>query len=140
MKLELKHLLAYLHYELRAIEKGLRYANIEEEYNVCIIGVTSITENYSIETIINGIVEITESERIKLILSPLSDYCGKMIAKDVMSLLDCDFETVNEIWDLYSGAIKLEDVKLKTWDIMCKNHIDFNRLIENDLAVDKKTL
>jgi hypothetical protein len=75
-----------------------------------------------------------------LLLRPLSDYCGKMIAKDAMSLLDCDFETINEIWDLDSGAIKLEDVKLKTYNTMCKNHIDFNGLIDQRKAIDINTL
>jgi hypothetical protein len=63
-----------------------------------------------------------------------------MIAKDVIALLNCDFETVNEIWDLDSGTIKLEDVKLKTYNTMCKNHIDFNKLIEKGLAIDINTL
>jgi len=79
--------------------------------------------------------------QIKPILRPLSDYCKKgTTIKNVMDSLDCSRLVVCQLWDLYDRRLDLKAVKLETYEIMCKNHIDFNRLIEKGLAIDINTL
>jgi hypothetical protein len=82
----------------------------------------------------------SDNPGFKLILQPLSGFWKGVTGGYVMELLQCDLSTVHEIWDLYSSKLKLEDVKLKTYNVMCKNHIDFNDLISQNLAVDKNTI
>lgn len=90
--------------------------------------------------IIRRSVEYPESNIWKPALHPLSEYCHKMIAGHVMSILNCDLKTIREIWELYDGTKKLENISLKTYNVMCKNHIDFNGLIDDGLAIDINTL
>ena len=75
----------------------------------------------------------------KPILIPLSDL-EKSSAKDLMSKFNCSFDTIQEVWRLSQDAIKLEDIKYSTYLMFCKNHIDFNNLIKNNLAIDINTI
>lgn len=77
---------------------------------------------------------------IKPILRPLSDFGGKMSAKDVMNELNCDMSVVHQIWDLLSGSLEIDSTSVRAYKVMCKNHIDFNKLIPKGLAIDKNTL
>ncbi len=77
---------------------------------------------------------------IKPILHPLSEYCGKVIAKDVMSKLNCDLSTVYEIWELQGGEIRLDEISYKTHIVLCNNHVDFNDLIKDNLAINYNDL
>jgi len=131
-QLELKHLLPYLCHKLEAIEKGLRYANIEEEYRVFVIGATSMNEEYpTVDTIINGITETTDLSRIKPILRPLSDLTKD---KDVYNKLDLEIILVE------SGDMNAEDLSYKSYIWLIENHYDYFGLITEGLAIDINTI
>jgi hypothetical protein len=76
----------------------------------------------------------------KLVLRPLSDFSGKRTGKDVMDELGCDLKVVHGIWALEDGEVTIDQISLKTYRVMCENHIDFERLIDAGLAIDKNTL
>lgn len=82
---------------------------------------------------------ISIGQGCKPILRPLSDF-WKMKLGEVMLELKCTNSQVQEIWQLYSGDIKLKDVCVGTYEIMNKNHIDYNHLITKGLAIDKNSL
>jgi hypothetical protein len=126
MKLELKHLAPYTLYGL----KGQLFNNID-----IVTGVDF--EHGIIETMNNNNCLI---ENFKPILIPLSYFSGSRTGKDVMVDLECDLGTVHELWDLYDGSKILDRISIKTYNVMCKNHIDFNRLIEKGLAIYINTL
>jgi hypothetical protein len=64
----------------------------------------------------------------------------KVTAGDIKEELNCTMRVVEDIWDLGRRDKTLNEISYETYIIMCKNHIDFNRLIEQDLAIDKKTI
>ena len=74
----------------------------------------------------------------KPILSPLSDY--KDVNSKAMSELNCDVMDMIRISELANQRIGLSSVQYGVIEIMCDNHIDFNRLIESGLAIDINTL
>lgn len=76
---------------------------------------------------------------IKPILRPLSDYFRKT-GKQVMDELNCSLDVVQEIWELTDGRKKLDQISVKTYNVMRENQIDFNRLIEAGLAADINTI
>lgn len=79
----------------------------------------------------------TETKHIyKLILRPLSDFAGKRTGKDVMNELECSLKVVHEIWELENRYKTLNQISYECYMVMCKNLIDFNRLIKHDLAID----
>jgi hypothetical protein len=118
MKLELKHLAPYLTYGLNLVNN----VNRKRELTIAYL-------NYWNESTIE----------IKPILRPLSDF-NTGIAKDIMKDLDCSYIVVSDIWSLEDGSLNLKDVRLETYEAMCKNYIDFNKLIEKGLAIDINTL
>ena len=132
MELELKHIAAYLPYDLKAQSISTKQVRI----------VTWTHFSYNIQTVgINHLIcEGLLLDKHKPILRPLSMYCGKMIAKDAMKLLNCDVSVVHEIWELQDGTKSLDQISVKTYNVMCENHVDFDRLIDANLAVDINTL
>lgn len=92
------------------------------------------------DSIINISIDNVDGEYGKPILRPLSDFLEKGTSGEVRKELDCSLEVIYDIWDLESGDKNLNEIPYKTYIIMCKNHIDFNRLIEKGFAIDKKTL
>jgi hypothetical protein len=95
---------------------------------------------YIEEMDISIIASLFNDSRKKLILRPLSDFMGKVTAGDIKEELNCTMRVVEDIWDLGRRDKTLNEISYETYIIMCKNHIDFNRLIEQDLAIDKKTI
>jgi len=76
----------------------------------------------------------------KPILRQLSEYRGEITRGEVERSLNCRPAVVYQIWELGSEARQLRDVTLEAYEVMCKNHIDFNQLIEKGLAIDINTL
>ena len=159
MKLELNHLSAYLEHDLKG---QIQYDMKEEFSSNDWVDNLSIFENGSIWTysgyadddlliplgdgdfsgflIRHGNSYISVGKGVKPMLIPLSYFKGRRRAKDVMEELQCDVRVVQELWELENGLKTLEEIRFKTYNVMCKNHIDFNKLIEKGLAVNKKTL
>lgn len=75
---------------------------------------------------------------IKPLLRPLSDF-EKTIAKDLMENFSCELMCIQEVWRLIQKEITLDQVSYKTYLVMCRNHIDFNGLIDQGLAIDINT-
>lgn len=125
-KLELlkKSLPMYLNHELKVKQGKKNYAIILDGINFSYqdVDVYSGDETYRLDS-------------IKPYLRPLSDF-EKVIAKDLMEKFNCSLSIIQEIWKLIQKEIKLEDVSYKTYLMMCKNHIDFNNLIEKGIAID----
>ena len=65
------------------------------------------------------------------ILIPLSDF-EKVTGEYLMDKFNCTLNVVHEIWNLIQKEITLQDISYKTYVVMCKNHIDFQELIEKD--------
>jgi hypothetical protein len=141
MKLELKHLAPYLAHKLkvmRPMKKAI--SSTPDTYEI-----SELKGMYFDDFVNDWKVELSDKsttllENIKPSLRPFSEYCGKTIAKDVMNKLNCDSFVVHEIWDLENGDKVLDEISVRTYNILCKNHIDFNKLIPEGLAVDINTL
>lgn len=129
-ELELKHLAHYLPYKL-IIEYG------KEDYRVMNAGPGSSSNWIGINAIIQR-----QSAKVRPIpiLHPLEEYAGKTTMAEIKDKLNCDNDTVYQIWDLYDGSRNIEKITYKTYKVMCKNHVDFNGLIEKELAIDINTL
>ena len=78
-------------------------------------------------------------KKCKPILRPLSSF-EKKSCLELMKTFNCSMEIIHEVWKLIQEEIKLEDITLKTYKMMCENHVDFNKLIEEELAVDVNTI
>ena len=57
-----------------------------------------------------------------------------------MNDLNIDVMDMVELEELANKRIGLDQVNYGLYQIMCKNHIDFNRLIEAGKAIDINTL
>lgn len=123
MKIELKHVAPYLPYGL----KNVKAFHTPKEITG-IIGSQVFFGDSSLFLI-----------QIQPLLNPLSDvYIGT--GGELMAKYNCSLNVIHEMWKLIQGDIELEDVSYRTYLMMCRNHIDFNRLIEAGLAIDKNTL
>ena len=134
MKLELKHIAPYLPYGL----------NLLEEFDINDDKVR-ILRGIELDFVVTDLERFPFNQRlnyyeIKPILHPLSEYCGQITAGDIMKKLNCNIKTVHQIWDLQSNEINIENMSVGAYNVMCKNHIDFNNLIENNLAIDINTI
>lgn len=76
----------------------------------------------------------------KPILRPLSDFASQITLGEIKKMLKCSSEAVYQIWELEDGRINIDKVYLETYNVMCRNHIDFNNLIKKGLAIDINTL
>lgn len=131
MKIELKHLAPYLPYGLK----------IQGQTNFEIAELSCVTDT-SVNIRGRGFsygmwADIFD---IKPILRPLSFYYKGLTGGKVMDMLGCALSEVHEIWDLFTGEIKLSDIKKSTYDVICRNHIDMFGLIKEGLAIDINTL
>jgi hypothetical protein len=119
-KLELEHLAPYLPFELK-------YKSL---WNNEIIELEDLSIDFN-----NNIWGV----KIKPILIPLSSF-EKTIAKDLMVKFSINLQIIQEIWRLIQEEITLDQISYSTYLSMCRNHIDFNGLIEAGLAIDKNSL
>jgi hypothetical protein len=133
MKIE-EVLAAYLPYRLK-----MRFAN-GKDYELQGIGECRPMGLVNMYTTEGGSTYVKQIKNSKPILKPLSNFCGKRIAKDVMNDLNCSYTVVYDIWKFEDGSIKLKDIRFETYNVMCKNHIDFDGLIKKGLAIDINTL
>tara|TARA_R110002051_G_scaffold224048_1_gene287239 strand:+ start:2589 stop:2993 length:405 start_codon:yes stop_codon:yes gene_type:complete len=78
-------------------------------------------------------------EDCSLLLRPLSGF-QKKTGRELMDVFSIDLSTVHEIWNLIDKNITLDEISLKTYNAMCKNHFDFKNLIGRGLAIDIKTI
>jgi hypothetical protein len=136
MELKLEELLPYLRYRLKCLNQNLPDTEMVVEE---LIGVSNHITWSGIFNARHGSNHIPICG-IKPILKPFSYFSGKRICRDVMEELQCDLDSVHELWQLEDGSKTLEQIKVKTYNVMCKNHIDFNRLIEKGLAININTL
>lgn len=136
MKLELKHIAPYLPY-------GLNFQCLDVESGEWeIVGLSKIdlvNETLEIGNIDVDISEMKDSN-IKLILRPLSEFSKEKTGREVMDILNCEIDAVWELWQFSDGTKKLEQLSVKTYNVMCENCVDFNNLIPNGLAIDINTL
>jgi hypothetical protein len=128
MELKFEEIAPYLPYGLKAIIR-LREDSSLPINDECIVTVSCFEVAYL----------DSEYDEFKPILKPLSYFSVKRIARDIMEELQCDLSVVIELWDLYDKG-DLDNISIKTYNVMCKNHIDFNRLIEKGLAININTL
>jgi len=129
-KLELKHLAPYLPY-------GLKYFIDYTDGDTEIVNLDGafIDELY----FDNGLTCGYESETIKPILRPLSDF-KKTIIGNIKKELDISHNQCMEFLGFMDSEIKLDNVSVGLYIAMCKAHIDFNQLIEKGLAIDINTI
>ena len=135
MKLEIKHLAAYLPYGLKI--QGQTHGEIAE-----LSCLTETTVNIKVGGLDRDFTYGMWADifEIKPILRPLSDFGGKRIGKDVKQELKCSLDIVYELWDFKRGSKTLEEISYGLFLVMCQNHIDFNKLIEKGLAIDINTI
>jgi hypothetical protein len=120
-KIELRHLAPYLPYSLKYL------------YNDEILELDGLDVNGDA---FNCDMGETPFENIKPRLIPLSFFKYKIL-KDIKLELECSHNQVMELWCFMDGSISLDMVTVGLYNVMCKNHIDFNNLIPAALAVDK---
>ena len=130
MKLESHHIAPYLPYGLK-----VQTEHIEANRVYTLTGLSAKYDRVDLDddygwSYIGG---------IKPILHPLSDFRDKII-RDIKIELDCSINQVTELFCLIDGSIRLQDITLGLYTVLCKNHVDFNNLIENNLAIDINTL
>jgi len=130
-KLEFKQIAPYLPYGLK-FKRNVRITDEDKEE------IKTMKGCYEDTTV--WVFDIWEERKfnavyIKPILRPLSDF-EKITCLILMDRFNCSMEIIHEIWSLIQKNISLEDISLKTYLMMCKNHIDFNCLIEKGLALD----
>jgi len=130
MKLELKHLAPYLPYGLK-----VQTEHIEGNRIYTLEGLSAKYDRVDLDddygwSYIGG---------IKLILHPLSDF-EKVICKELMIKFSTSLIIIHEIWTLIQKEKTLNQINYETYLFMCKNHVDFNNLIENNLAIDINTI
>ena len=120
--MKLEYITPYLPYGLKSIDKYPDGKPLIRDINV------------------NNIMAFVDRDiRSKLILIHLSSF-EKKPCLELMKDFNCSMEVIHEVWKLIQKEIKLEDITLKTYNMMCKNYIDFNRLIEKELAVNVNDL
>jgi len=135
MKLELKHITPYLPWDLKVMYTHTN--TIGQISNIYTIGKGYYNDDIKLS------IDYSEGEHIwmfKPILQPLRMFHTRIIAKQVMDLLDCSVSHVLQLWDFANGEKKLDQITLGLFEVMSKNHIDFFGLIENDLAINKNLL
>ena len=135
MKLQLKkeEIIPYLVYDLKVMDL---YDNKERFF----VGYSiNHTEPVKISVYKNLLSTGRLLSEVKPILRPLSSF-EKKSCLELMKTFNCSMEIIHEVWKLIQGEIKLEDITLKTYNMMCKKHIDFKRLIEKGLAIDINTI
>lgn len=117
MKLELRtKILAYLPYNLPIIN------NVNKQ-----VELTCMDLSWHLE------------KGFKPILRPLSGFKNYSHI-EIMSLLKIGGYIADQLLDLANGNLSLPFVSKGTYDVMCKEHIDFGNLIESGNAVDKNTV
>jgi len=121
MKLELKHLTPYLAYELKSYNQ---YPNGE-----------MFIQDVHLSNVMNF---VNVDNRGQIILKPLSDYTD--INSKAMNDLNLDVNDQIDLVEFANKIIGLNQISYGLYQIMCKNHIDFNRLIETGKAIDINTL
>ena len=139
-KLELKHIAPYFPYRLKL-------TNYEKKYSFELLEISKSLDVKIIDTRVGWDGENhrcynfyhCDTLQFKPILRPLSDF-EKVIAKDLMTKFSINLQAVHEIWRLINKEITLDQISYSTYLSMCINHIDFNGLIEQDLAIDINTL
>lgn len=131
MKLKLEHLAPYLPYELKCSEYCSKIDK-KEKCNSYLISITKTIDSFIIDTIYNGITETLELDEFKPILKSLSDYTD--ILGEGINMLNIDVQDQIELCDFAEQKIGLSQISYGLYEIMCINHIDFNRLIEKGLA------
>ena len=129
MKLELRHLAPYLPY-------GLKYFIDFEDGDTACWKVEGLTIQ---EIFIDGYDCNYDSKNCKPILRPLSDF-EKVICKELMIKFSTSLIIIHEIWALIQKDKTLNQINYETYLFMCKNHVDFNNLIEENLAIDINTI
>ena len=122
-KLELKHLAPYLTYGLKCYSTTIFFG--DDESRVYEMGLISL----------RGVLKGTG----KPILIPLSFYKNKII-KDIKDELELSHDQCMEFLGFMDGEIKLENISYGLYISLCKFHIDFNKLIEKNLAIDINTI
>ena len=130
MKLELKHLAPYLPYGLK-IKTKHGFDTMETLNGWLVNG--DHEESYCYEDHPNETLEF------KPILRPLSDFKVEIISH-IKIYLELSHNQTMEFLGFMDGEIKLENITLGLHEAMCKKHIDFNKLIDAGLAIDKNTL
>ena len=130
MKLELKDLAHYLPYNLMI--QGQTNGEIAEMSCITETSVNITSRNFQYGM-------WADLFDIKPILRPLSNFRDKII-RDIKIELDCSINQVTELFCLIDGSIRLQDITLGLYTVLCKNHVDFNNLIENNLAIDINTI
>jgi len=138
MKLEFKNLAPYLPYGLYFITQSGKVfkSQTKDDFEIRIFKGNSPNGNKQYHSLTLG--KINRGE-FKPILKPLSDFRDKII-RDIKIELDCSVNQVTELFCLIDGSIRLQDITLGLYTVLCKNHVDFNKLIENNLAIDINTL
>lgn len=125
MKLQLKHLAPYLPYKLNYKDNNGRIVKLN-------------TLDFGVDLVNMGWGNALNVWKVKPILRPLSDY--RDVNSKAMNELNCDVMDMIRISELANKRIGLSSVQYGVIEIMCDNHIDFNRLIESGLAIDINTL
>jgi hypothetical protein len=123
-KLELKHIVGYLPYELKI--QGQTHGQIETI--VCCTDTSVYIQTDSFK-----LIAWADLFEVKPILRPLSDYSN--LNSKSMCDLDIDLCDQMELQDYADSLMALQSVSFGVIEIMQKNHIDMYRLIDKGLAI-----
>jgi hypothetical protein len=126
-KLTIEHLTGYLPYDLKMISNTHGKIYTLKSCNKTSLRLAECSYD-------------TDYFDVKPILYPLSTIKKNMTAGMVKHMLNCNFDVVREIWDLKSKRISLNKITYETYIVILKNHIDYQDLIEEGLAVDVNTI
>jgi hypothetical protein len=132
MKLELKHLVPYLPYQLNCLAQG------EDKQSFEFKGVFDL-KWIDLHEIGGTVCEQYDIEDVFPILKPVLDF-EEMIIRDIKLFLEISHNQTMEFLGFMDGQIKLQNISLGLRKAMCKKHIDFNKLIEKGLAIDINTI
>jgi hypothetical protein len=137
MELELKHILPYLPYGLKFELLDYKCDYVGEKYGVC-NGFYPIGEG-TYYTFKNRDTAGKNKNNIKPLLTPMSKFDGWAFKK-TMYELGITFSQSKELFQLSIGEITVDQITVGLQNALAANHIDFQDLIKQGLAIDKSTI
>lgn len=137
MKLEIKHLVGYLPYGLKA--KMNVFGDNQTDVGIEGISVIGEVELSGIRSTVNEFFDISE---IKPILHPISDLTKEIEVnrEKFVPIQEYHYLRFQEISNYNGGSRTLDFIQVREQNILLKLHFDIHGLIEKGLAIDINTL
>jgi hypothetical protein len=139
-ELKLEHLAPYLPYEL-----GINIKETDHDGDIHIVQskmtCLSVDDNCVVTNHIDCYLDHEDNDHEwHPLLHTLSEYSGSITGGTVRDKLKCRLSVVHQIWALSDKSIHLGEITKECMDVMNRNHIDYNMLIEDGRAIDINTI